>query len=333
MGGLYQGDLVERLRAGTQALAPHWGLSPQTQVRLLTLSENATFRADDPARDAPVILRVHRPGYHTEAEIASELAWIGALRDAGAVTAPAPLPLRSGEMIARFEEGGELRHVVAFEFMPGSEPDPAGDLAAGFRQLGAVSARLHGHARGWRPPAGFTRKTWDFDSAFGAAPLWGDWRAAPGLTADSAAVLAALAERLQAELAAYGSGADRFGLVHADLRLANLLTTGDQLAVIDFDDCGLSWFAYDFAAAISFLETSPMIPALQAAWLEGYREVASFGAEHEAMLPALILFRRLLLTAWIGSHAETETAQEAGLGAYTEGTAELAERYLAEPRP
>jgi len=333
MGGLYQGDLVERLRAGAQALAPHWGLSPQTQVRLLTLSENATFRADDPARDAPVILRVHRPGYHTEAEIASELAWIGALRDAGAVTAPAPLPLRSGEMIARFEEGGELRHVVAFEFMPGSEPDPAGDLAAGFRQLGAVSARLHGHARGWRPPAGFTRKTWDFDSAFGAAPLWGDWRAAPGLTADSAAVLAALAERLQAELAAYGSGADRFGLVHADLRLANLLTTGDQLAVIDFDDCGLSWFAYDFAAAISFLETSPMIPALQAAWLEGYREVASFGAEHEAMLPALILFRRLLLTAWIGSHAETETAQEAGLGAYTEGTAELAERYLAEPRP
>ena len=47
------------------------------------------------------------------------------------------------------------------------------------------------------------------------------------------------------------------------------------------------------------------------------------------MLPTFIMFRRLLLTAWIASHAETETAAWAGLETFTEGTVALAEDYLA----
>jgi Ser/Thr protein kinase RdoA (MazF antagonist) len=113
------------------------------------------------------------------------------------------------------------------------------------------------------------------------------------------------------------------------MRAANLLVEGDRLGVIDFDDCGLSWFAYDFAAAISFMEHEPFIPDLMAAWLEGYRRVAPLDAEHEAALPMFIMLRRMQLTAWIASHAETPTAQSMGT-AYTDGTVALAERYLAE---
>ncbi|MEM8821777.1 MAG: aminoglycoside phosphotransferase, partial [Pseudomonadota bacterium] len=80
MAGLYDDAFIETLRCGAESLVATWGLSPETKVSLLTVSENATFRADDPARPAPVILRVHRPGYHTRAEIESELAWIEALR-------------------------------------------------------------------------------------------------------------------------------------------------------------------------------------------------------------------------------------------------------------
>ncbi|MBB96089.1 MAG: aminoglycoside phosphotransferase [Rhodobacteraceae bacterium] len=329
MTGLYDDAFVERLRAGAQGLAGRWGLGPETEVSLLTLSENATFLARDPAALAPVILRVHRPDYHTRAEIESELAWINALRSSATVDTPEPLVLEDGGHIAEFMDGAQLRHVVGFRFMTGSEPDETGDLVPGFETLGAISARLHGQARSWQPPQGFTRKTWTWDTAFGPAPLWGDWRAALGLTEDGRVVLERLADTLRVRLEAYGQGPDRFGLVHADLRLANLLVDGDRLGVIDFDDCGTSWFAYDFAAAISFLETEPYIPDLQAAWLRGYRTVAPFAPEHEAMLPTFILFRRLLLTAWIASHAETETAAWAGMEAFTEGTIRLAETYLA----
>jgi len=330
MNKLYDDGFLGRLQKGAQSLLPRWGLSPQSHVELLTISENATFRAIDPAREAPIILRVHRPAYHSEAEIASELSWITALREQNILRTPAIIPTQDNVLIEKFRDGDEWRHVVAFEFLPGDEPDPEGDLVAGFRTLGGISAGLHHHAQHWQPQDGFTRKTWNFKTAFGADPLWGDWRAALGLSDEGRAVLETLCTHLEHRLSTYGSGPDRFGLIHADLRLANLLVNGDQLGVIDFDDCGFSWFVYDFAAAISFLETSPTIPALQEAWIEGYREVAPLGDEHVEMIPTFIMFRRLLLTAWIASHSETETAQWAGMEAYTTGTIDLARAYLRD---
>ena len=45
MAGLYSDDFVERLRTGAATLVGEWNLSPRTEVRLLNISENATFRA------------------------------------------------------------------------------------------------------------------------------------------------------------------------------------------------------------------------------------------------------------------------------------------------
>jgi Ser/Thr protein kinase RdoA (MazF antagonist) len=328
MAGLYDDAFIETLRRGAESLAPEWGLSDRARVSLLTVSENATFRADDPERAAPVILRVHRPGYHTRAEIESELHWIEALRAEGVAAIPRPLPCRGGGHIAGFARDGETRDVVAFEFMSGAEPARADDLSPGFRELGRISARLHGHARRWARPPGFVRKTWSFDTTVGPTPHWGDWRAALGLTPEGRETLERACVELARRLDAYGAGPDRFGLVHADLRLANLLVDDGRIGVIDFDDCGFGWFMYDFAAAISFIETDPQIPALQDAWVAGYREVAPLSPEDEAMLPTFVMLRRLLLTAWIASHAETPTAQEFGTG-YTDGTVAIAERFLA----
>ncbi len=168
----------------------------------------------------------------------------------------------------------------------------------------------------------------DFERIVGDTAYWGDWRAALGLDAEGRAVLERLYPLLARQTAAYGYDDARFGLVHCDMRAANLLVDGDRLGVIDFDDCGISWFAYDFAAAISFLEHEPVVPDLMAAWLEGYRRVAPLDAEHEAALPMFVMLRRLQLTAWIASHAETPTAQSMGT-AYTDGTVRLADLYLS----
>jgi len=125
-----------------------------------------------------------------------------------------------------------------------------------------------------------------------------------------------------------GAGPNRYGLVHADLRLANLLQDGDETYVIDFDDCGWSWFLYDFGAAVSFFEHDPRIPELTDAWVRGYRSERSLDAADEAEIETFVLMRRLLLVAWIGSHSGTDLARSMG-AEYTAGSCELAEAYLS----
>ena len=79
---------------------------------------------------------------------------------------------------------------------------------------------------------------------------------------------------------------------------------------------------------MSFFEHAPEVPGLVDSWLAGYRRVGELSAEDEAEIWTFILFRRLLLIAWIGSHAGVDIAAELGAG-YTRDSCDLAERYLS----
>jgi Ser/Thr protein kinase RdoA (MazF antagonist) len=108
------------------------------------------------------------------------------------------------------------------------------------------------------------------------------------------------------------------------------MVDGDRLTAIDFDDCGFGWWAYDLAAALSFIETDPRLPDLIAAWVDGYTRTAPLRPEDRAMIPALIFLRRVLLTAWLATRADSDTAQSLGGPAYTLGTLSLAEGFLTD---
>lgn len=311
------------------ALLPRYGFGSDRplpgSLRRLTVSENTTYLAVSGSDQ--LILRVHRRGYHSGEEILSELEWLDALVDDVDVETVRPVAAQDGERLPVITVDGGSHHVSAFCYLEGEEPVVGAHLADRFADLGGITARLHAQVRSWKPSAGFTRKRWNFDALIGEQAIWGDWRAAYDDVEDIQ-YLEVLCSRLEEKLSGYGEGADRFGLIHGDLRLANLLDDGKRLAVIDFDDCGLGWFAFDFAAAISFYEEDPSIPALQAAWLRGYRQIAAFSRADEAILPTMIMARRLQLTAWLASRAGNDTEGELGEG-FAEGTLRLARDYLA----
>lgn len=324
---MYTDETIAAFTNELKTLLSQWGYSGQAEVKLLTISENATFLVTDADSNKNAVFRVHRPAYHTITEIESELQWIKDLRATNTVDTPEPLAKTDGTYIATFTYEGEEFAVVSFAFMDGQEPRPSDPLEEGFVILGAISARLHKHAQTWNFPANFQRKTWDYDAALGTIAYWGDWRDARGLDAEGIAIIEQACAKIKHNLEAYGQTKDNFGLIHADLRLANLLIKGEQLGVIDFDDCGIGWFMYDFASAISFFEESPEIPKLQRSWLEGYKKERDLSQADEDMLATFIMYRRILLTAWLGSHSETPTAEEFGDG-YAKTTVQLCKNYL-----
>ncbi len=313
-----------------QTAIPLWPQLEGALPALINHSENHTFRLDVPGVDT-FTLRVHRSDYQSARNIESELAWLSALHRDTSLSIPEPVAGGNGDLLQSFvTSDGVRRHAVLFRFIPGQEPTPDSNLVDLFRVLGDYAAHLHLHAINWRRPDGFARQAWNAATILDADGLWGDWRMAPGVTPEIRLLLDRVDASLWRRLGEYGTSPDRYGLIHADMRLGNLLVDGDSVSLIDFDDSGLCWFAYDFAAAISFHETHPSVPALKTAWLESYSAVRPLTAEDIVAMDCMVMLRRMALLAWIGSHSETRLAQTHMQG-FAERTAELGERYLRGP--
>ncbi|MCM3924632.1 phosphotransferase [Frankia sp. AiPs1] len=378
-----------------------YDLGPAPKTTLLHVSENVTYQVDDLAGGRRWALRLHRPGYHSRAEIHGELAWVAALRADRVVRTPLVVPTRTGAPVAtataRPEDarnsgagdggggGGTERHAVLFEWVEGRSPEdlePA-VLRGTFSQLGDITARLHRHARSWARPPSFARFAWTWESTLGPAARWGSWisglrtalgeavvvgadaaaggndpgsrvaagpgsqgaagRGSRGAAAREAVDLLGRAVAVAEErVAAFGRGPDRFGLIHADMRMANLLVPddagiigaggmragrADEVCVIDFDDCGFGWYLWDLAASLSFIEHLDSAGDLVAAWLAAYQRRLPLTAADVAMIPTFVLLRRLLLVAWLGTHPHSDAVPS--IPAYARETCDLAERYLA----
>ncbi|MEC9078579.1 MAG: phosphotransferase [Pseudomonadota bacterium] len=306
-----------------------WDLPAGSKARLINVSENETFLVEAPD-GFKSILRIHREDYHTETAIACEHAWSRSLNEEGGVKTPNILPGRNGSTIqsATSTALGQKRYLAMFEFVEGSEPDQQDDLTGGFEELGEIAAKTHLHSIDWERPEPFERLVWDLDTVFGKEATWGNWRDGPNIGQQTREVLEKVEATVIERLTRYGRGTDRFGLIHADMRLANLLITKGETRLIDFDDCGFGWLMYDFAAGISFMEDDPRIPELKQAWVRGYRSVRPLSEEDEAEIPTFVMMRRLALLAWIGSHSEVDIAKELA-PTFAPVSEELGRNYLA----
>jgi Ser/Thr protein kinase RdoA (MazF antagonist) len=285
---------------------------------------------DDTAQQRKLVLRVHsqRLDYHTAPSIASELQWMTALHGESDVETPDVVPARDGTVVQRLfaADLDQPRNAVMFTFLEGSEP-AEDTLVEGFERLGEISARMHRHAALWQPPASFARHSWTCDTIFGERPLWGRWQNGMGVNGEVLRILGRLTQTVERRIARLGQDRERYGLIHADMRLANLLVDGERTKVIDFDDCGFSWYIYDLATALSFLEERPFVPDLIASWINGYRKVGTLPSDIEDEIPTFIMLRRMAEIAWLGTRRHLQFAQSLGSG-FTTDSCHLAEDYL-----
>jgi len=298
---------------------------------LLQLSENATYlvvNSKTGSKDG--VLRVGRPGYHTLEEYQSEMAWLRQINDYTPLLVANPLEATDGSNIQIVKgSDGKDYYCVICEFLEGSSPDENDEKNAvrQYEALGKTTAYLHRQTEIWNGTKRLKRCTWTYDTIIGDHAIWGPWRAMPDLTPEIEHDLDHCSHVIRKRLERYGRNDQNFGLIHADLRVSNLLVEGDQIKVIDFDDCGFGWHLHDLASALSFIETKPIVPDLVNAWLDGYRKVLPFTDTDFMEIDTFIMMRRMQLMAWIASHLDSDPVKELSVG-FTEGTMELADRYL-----
>jgi Ser/Thr protein kinase RdoA (MazF antagonist) len=317
------------------ALCAAWGWDPlRTRIDLLALAHNATFRVS--VDGTPVaVTRVAPPPYMEDtAAVESEVAWMSALAAAGAVRVPttvAPVDGRAVAMVA----GDDDRHWVCltWAYVAGQPLDDvlpgARDAGAWHRTVGTTAALLHEHALGFHRPRDFVRPTWEPADLVGPGSRWGPWEAAVLPPAELALLGRARTAALDT-LHDASRAPDAWGLVHADLRPGNLLLDGDALTVIDFDDCGFSWFVLDLAAHLSYVEHLPDAPDRAQAWVAGYQDVRPLTSHDARTACALSMLRRLQL---LGRTVTDPRGGPSGAlrAEQPAGTVLVAERYLRSP--
>lgn len=302
---LTDGDMIAMANEVlTRYLPEHQG-----DATLICRSENATFKVKTATEQ--FALRIHRPDYHNALNIQSELEWLAALEAQGFVT-PAPIADAQGTKVQHIRvSDDDLRFAVLFRWIEGDMPTTDIDPEQ-FEPLGEIMARLHLHSIEWQRPEWFKRLEWDHASMLSAEGHWGHWQKVPGLSPQDIETVQHVVDNIATHVHDYGKEAETYGLIHADLRLTNLLFHKGETRVIDFDDCGEGWFMHDIAAAMSFYEHYEHMGQWLNSLLQGYQKVRPLPQRDLNMLPIMVMQRRIQLLAWVGSHQQTEMAQSLG---------------------
>lgn len=315
-------DLAAREQALTglaRRALRHWGLEG-APIALHSQSENTVFRVGG-ADGAAYALRVHRPGYHDLGELESEHVWTSDLAAAG-ISVPKTVETLDGSAYATvaFPESGETRHVGLVEWIDGTplhellqDRDDDSELVRRHEELGGIIADFHDATARWSPPPGFRRHAWDAEGLVGERPFWGRfWEIADVSDADRARLLA-IRNAMLASLSEFRRGPERYGMIHADLNLGNVLRAGDRLVVIDFDDAGFGWFGFDLAVALwqqlDVLHQRPRFAMARDALFAAYARRRPDGEASLATVPLFLLMRTLMLLKWIEDRPEVGRAK------------------------
>lgn len=209
-----------------------------------------------------------------------------------------------------------------------------------YRTVGSIMAKMHLQSLGWKKPEFYRRITWDFDGTFGKKNNFYDVSYADRkwLSAHDIDILDRARETIRCRLALYGEGRQRYGMIHSDLRTANLLYDGKTMTVLDFDDCGMGWYMYDIAGAVALMEHRSDLSEIVDEILKGYESIRPLDEADKKEIPTFIMMRRIgMLQSLIcrigcvmgGSGEACELTPEI-LAFYAKGTVRLAERYIEE---
>lgn len=325
---------LESYRKAARQACRYYGQGKAWNISLLHLSENITFLlTEDSDSTVRAVMRVSRTGYHSRAEIDGEMRWLEHLRRSDTVRTVRPIANDQGNLLTEAKGEDETYLCIVFEYLRGNvlSPGQDGSTEEDFREIGRIAAWLHRDTMEWKESGRLIRPHWDYENMMGVHGLFGDWRECRGLNSQEFDMVDWACQRIKGRLESYGKNDQNYGLIHGDLRAANLLKEGSVIQVMDFDDCGFGWHLYDLAASMSFIEDDRRLGSWVRAWLKGYETVIPLGKKDLQEIPTFIMARRIQLLAWLTSHEDSDPVKELypGFAGKTVSLAIEYEKYIS----
>ncbi len=317
---------LRRLRQLARVALADYGMS-DARLTFLRQAGNTLFRVSSQDHDrgaggelfadGQYLLRIHQPGYQEVEAVELELSWLVALRRDADLPVPEPIPGLDGRLLSQ----------VCLPGIPGNRTCSLLRWLKGrylsrgigprhYRAQGRLMARLHDHAAGWQPPAGLSKRHWDWNGLFvdvegtdlTAADIW------PLLPESYAGPFQAVMKEAGQVMDRLGQGSDAYGLIHADLGIdANVLFRHGEARAIDFDDSGFGYWVYDLAIALEHCREDDSYPEFRQALLEGYAEVRTLPQEQLQHLDLFLAAWDVYLSLWatVGVHYYPSYREEA----------------------
>jgi Ser/Thr protein kinase RdoA (MazF antagonist) len=297
---------VRRIRKVAAVAASRYPLKVSA-IELVQHGENTTFRVDAKGGQR-YLLRVHRPGYHTEAAIKEELAWLAQLSQAG-FSVPQPIAAKSGEWVetvTSYDVPAPL-NCSLLHWLDGRFIRKAVSPKHLYR-VGRMLADLQTHAS---RSVVVHRRYWGSEGLVGARARFGSIDSLAGVPSELQAAISRARKRVVQELREFERRFPRRqGLIHADLHFGNILSAGGEILPIDFDDCGYGFHAYDLAVPLLSAEgmagneRRARLRELEDALISGYSSKKTWDRHDERVFPYFIAARRLAMLGWLSSRRD-----------------------------
>jgi Ser/Thr protein kinase RdoA (MazF antagonist) len=235
-------------------------------------------------------------------DVEAETKWLNALSKDTDLLVPYPIAALDGSHLQDLDLGPDSNlHVAVLQaWLPGEEL-AENVTTKRMMELGRALACLHKHSAQEMEKGLVTSRRQGFE-------VWvDDWSAANDVSEDAEVVLREAAEVVSALVQSISLEEEWCGFIHCDPHPWNILVDGDQIAIIDFSDCGWAPFVYDIASALVYYrfpwvwdeEPSFDYEALETALLQGYSSVRPIPENLEMSLPICFAARLLVLVQWI----------------------------------
>jgi Ser/Thr protein kinase RdoA (MazF antagonist) len=242
------------------------------------------------------------------------LEWVSFLAQQGAPVT-APLPSIKNHLLESLTHYGTRYTMTAFEKAEGTLAEnipPSEWDEALFHNIGRAAGKLHHLSAGYHP----SRPTFNRPHWFEAYEIQ---KAMDKLAATDSPAREKLASLIH-ELRQLPTSPTDFGLIHGDLHFANfIIQPGDQVTIIDFDDCVYGWFAMDIVMALfdilvlynagSDEESQRFARLFLSSYLSGYRQENDLPMFWQRQIPQFLKLKELCIYATLIGHQDINQSE------------------------